>query len=82
MLRVGLRELLSCNPNHRPYFSRFNSGAPRTVNGRKSPRGPETFLAADRWLGSPSTVVEVTFVGTVSLPKTTEFLDRGEWRKI
>ena len=84
MLRVLLRELLIANPNHIPFFCRYNSGAPRTSRGRKSPRGPETFTLAPRWSAPASRVAEVSFVGTVILPATTEFWDEeaGGWKPL
>jgi hypothetical protein len=79
VLRVGLGDLLEANPDTSPYFCRFNSGAPRTVNGRKSPRGPDTFLAGGAWPHSPSEVVEISFVCSVSLPRTTEVWNGARW---
>jgi hypothetical protein len=42
VLRVSFCDLMEANPGAIPYFCRFNSGGPRTVGGRKSPRGPGT----------------------------------------
>ena len=75
ILRVKLFALLAANPGSPPYFCKFNSGGPRTVGGRKSPRGPETFLSACRWSDIPSEVAEVSFVKKALLPATTELWD-------
>src|SRR5204862_207252 len=80
LLRVGFRELINHNDGGQPYFCKFNSGAPRTSNGRKSPRGPDTFLSASCWPHTASEVVEVSFIAPVSLPVTVEFQHEGEWR--
>jgi hypothetical protein len=83
MLRMGLRELLQVNPDALPYFCRFNSGAPRTVRGRKSPRGRDTFLLTQEWPYPPWRVVEVSFVGSVSLPPTTDVWDGAHrWQRL
>ena len=47
LLRVSTRDLFAANPGLEPLFSRYNSGAPRTVNGRKSPRGSRTYRTRD-----------------------------------
>jgi hypothetical protein len=57
-------------------FSSVNSGSPRTANGRKSRRGSETFVPADRFVRSPSQVVEVVFQDSIELPDSTEWSDR------
>jgi hypothetical protein len=72
-LRVPTAELLESNRGNRPLFCRFNSGSPRCVKGRKSPRGPNTFLPADRFEGTLSEVAELVFSGNVHLPDATEF---------
>jgi hypothetical protein len=53
-------------------FCRYNSGAPRTVRGRKSPRGPDLFLPPERFSGKPSDVVEVAIPTDVELPHETQ----------
>jgi hypothetical protein len=75
VLRVKLFDLLAANAGRPPYFCKFNCGGPRTVGGRKSPRGPETFLLACRWSDIPSKVAEVSLVKKVLLPETTELWD-------
>jgi hypothetical protein len=77
LLKLGLQELLSTNPESALYLSRFNTGAARRYFGRRSPRGPETFIVASEWPSSPSRVAEVSFVGAVDLPSTVEFQARG-----
>lgn len=60
-------DLFASQPNLKPRFSRYNSGSPRWSNGRPSPRGPDTFLTAHEFDGTPSSVVEVTFRGPLTL---------------
>ncbi len=81
VLRVRFASLLSSNPAATPYFSRYNSGSPRYVNGRASPRGPDTFLPADRCPYPPGKVVEVTFLDELLLPEDTELSEHieGPW---
>jgi len=69
-LRIGFWDLVQANPpGTAPYFCKFNSGAPRTSAGRRSPRGPDTFQTAEEWSGLPSDVAEVSFVEKVALPQ-------------
>jgi hypothetical protein len=75
VLRVSFCDLIEANRRAPPYFCLFNSGAPRTVAGRKSPRGPDTFLTADAWPASPSKVAEISFLDSVSLPEATQVRD-------
>jgi hypothetical protein len=84
ILRVEFKSLITLNPNIGPLFCRYNSGSPRCSNGRKSPRGPETFLSAAVFTGTPCAVVEVTFDGEVSLPPDTECGPRpgGPWKRL
>jgi len=84
MLRCRFQSLRSTNPPAIPLFCPYNSGAPRTVNGRKSPRGPDTFLPAGDFPRTPSGVVEVTFVGEVVLPPDTELRQgrKGPWQSL
>ena len=72
LLRVGFYQLLLANPGIDPLFCRYNSGAPRVVNGRKSPRGQSTFRHAESFDGHPSDVVEVVFEQQVVLPRGTQ----------
>ena len=71
ILKTPTRELLEVNPNSTPLFCRYNSGSPRCSGGRKSPRGPDTFIPAAVFQGAPSEVVEVVFSDEVVLPGST-----------
>jgi hypothetical protein len=84
MLRFDFESLLRTNPSANPLFCRYNSGSPRCSNGRKSPRGRNTFLSAADFDGTPSHVVEVTFDSEIVLPQDTEFARRlrGPWRPL
>jgi hypothetical protein len=68
LLRISLKALLEVNSTAIIDFCRYNSGAPRTTGGRKSPRGRETFVPPDSFDGPPSDVVEVTALHAVDLP--------------
>jgi hypothetical protein len=72
IIRIRLADLLAANTGNPPLFSSCNSGSPRTVNKKKAPRGPDTFLPHDSFPGRPRSVVEVTLVGSVHLPASTE----------
>lgn len=80
-LRMRTSKLFELNATGGPLFCRFNSGAPRCINGRKSPRGSSTFMPADRFEGTASQVVEVVFPSSAHLPNSTEFGTslRGPW---
>lgn len=82
-LRVGFRDLVDHNPECPPWFCRYNSGAPRVHNGRRSPRGPDTFQLAQDTPLVASLVAEVSFVGRVKLPTGVEFRTRDDaWRPL
>ena len=53
-------------------FCRFNSGAPRVVNGRRSPRGADTYVPASSFRGTAGDVVEVVVRGALVLPQSTQ----------
>lgn len=84
ILRVEFESLRTSNLRAIPLFCRYNSGSPRCIppDGKKSPRGPRTFLPAVDFEGTPSTVVEVTFDIEMALPRSTQFGDhpRGPWK--
>jgi uncharacterized protein DUF7002 len=84
MLRCRFQSLLSANPSTEPLFCPYNSGAPRTVNGKKSPRGPTTFSKACDFPRRRSEVVEVTFVRKVVLPPDAElrYSPAGPWQSL
>ena len=73
LLRIDYRSLLLANSSAVPLYCRYNSGSPRCSDGRKSPRGPDTFVSTVDFDGTPSQVVEVTFSSDVDLPTHTEF---------
>lgn len=77
VLRIPTKDL----PMKRAEFCRYNSGSPRYSRGLPSPRGPETFVPTSDWQLVPSRVVEVTFVGSLRLPESTEWADHfgGPW---
>jgi hypothetical protein len=79
-LRVPFR-LMYESAEPKPEFCRFNSGSPRCVGGRKSPRGPDTFRPYARTDYSAGQVVEVTFRESVLLPEETQAATqaRGPW---
>jgi hypothetical protein len=82
VLRIGFEALLRANPGVAPRFCRYNSGSPRCSNGKRSPRGPDTFLLAQDFHETASKVVEVTFDTEIRLPQDTEFGEtpKGPWR--
>jgi hypothetical protein len=81
ILRCRFQSLRSANPSAVPLFCPYNSGSPRTVNRKKSPRGPDTFLRGSDFQRTSRKVVEVTFVGEVELPPDTELREgpQGLW---
>jgi len=81
MLRCLFQSLKSANPSAVPLFCPYNSGAPRIVNSKKSPRGPDTFLKACDFPRTSSEVVEVTFLREIVLPPDTELGEgpKGSW---
>lgn len=84
VLRVPTEDLVASNAALEPQFCPFNSGAPRTNNGKGSPRGPKLFLGADRFERAPSEVIELTFRGSVTLPDSCEWAESygAAWRTI
>ncbi len=72
ILRIAFDELMAADPSVEPLFAKYNSGSPRCSNGIPSPRGPSTFVSADVAPFRPSQVVEVTFLGMVHLPVSTQ----------
>jgi hypothetical protein len=74
VVRVGFDHLMTGNSGRPPQFCRFNSGSPRHSGAKPSPRGPDTFLPATDFPGTPGEVIEVTFLDAVALPDHTEFL--------
>lgn len=84
LLRTRLQEVLAGNPGKVLFLSRFNTGAPRLYFGRRSPRGPDTFISAADWPYTPSRVAEASFTGSVKLPASTEVYDlkAQSWKKV
>ena len=86
ILRIDFESLHDVNPRAVPLFCRYNSGSPRCTppHGRKSPRGPNTFLSAADFKETPSKVVEVTFSAEIILPPKTEFGTHpcGPWKRL
>ncbi len=68
VLSVGASDLFAANAPRAPLFCAYNSGSPRCSCGRKSPRGPETFVAASAFPRGPGAVVEVVFRDHAVLP--------------
>jgi hypothetical protein len=68
VLRIPTASLLAANPTLTPHASAYNSGSPRCSGGRKSPRGPDTFLPFANFPHTPGKVIELTFKAPVSLP--------------
>lgn len=86
ILRVEFESLHSLNSRIPPLFCRYNSGSPRCTppHGRKSPRGPNTFVSAANFNETPGKVVEVTFSAEINLPPDTQFSThpRGPWKRL
>lgn len=84
ILRIEFQSLLSVNRSGNPLYCRYNSGSPRCFDGKKSPRGPNTFLSAIDFQETPSKVVEVTFDTEIILPPTTQFgmHPSGPWKNL
>jgi hypothetical protein len=84
ILRVDFQSLCQVNHAINPLFCRYNSGSPRVSYGKKSPRGPDTFISADNFSETPSKVVEVTFDAEIAMPRNTQFATnpRGPWRSL
>jgi len=84
LLRARLKEVLVGNPGAVLFLSRFNTGAPRLYFGRRSPRGPDTFIPAEDWPYAPSRVAEASFAGSVKLPESTEVYDltARSWKRV
>ncbi|MCC5821892.1 MAG: hypothetical protein LAT64_01235 [Phycisphaerales bacterium] len=68
VIRVPTASLFAANPTLTPHASAYNSGSPRCVNGRKSPRSPDTFHPFPDFPHTPGKVIELTFNAPVTLP--------------
>jgi hypothetical protein len=72
LLRVPLDKLVEVNKGNPPGLCAYNSGSPRVVKKKKSPRGSKTFVTAEEFPKGRKDVVEVTFENFVLLPDETE----------
>ncbi len=84
ILKVRTAELLAANPHAVALYCAYNSGSPRCSNGKKSPRGFDTFAKVDEFARTPGRVVEVTFETSVALPVDTRHgrTPQGPWRSM
>jgi Family of unknown function (DUF7002) len=84
LIRVMTADLLATNPGHVPLFCKYNSGSPRCSGGRGSARGPSTFATASDAAFTPSKVIEVTFLDSITLPTKVEVGKSpvGPWRRL
>jgi hypothetical protein len=73
ILRVHYNSLIAENNRISPEYCPYNSGSPGCSQGKKIPRGPNTFLSEADFGRTASQVVEVTFAAEVALPGNTEF---------
>jgi len=69
VFRVSTRELFDLNTTP-PMFCHLNSGAPSHWTRGLPARGQSTFLLAEDYSKSPSSVREVTFTHSCKLPKS------------
>jgi hypothetical protein len=83
ILKLSTEEVLKLNPN--PLVTNLNSGATRCIPKYRGapPRGKDTFQLIPDYLGTPSSVAEVTFMNECLLPKKMEigFHPDGPWEK-
>jgi hypothetical protein len=79
VLRVSFEDIVK---DHAPQFTNCNSGATRMQKGHRVRRGPTTFAVGADCLFSPGDVIEVTFLGQVRLPLSTEWSEAlgGEFK--
>jgi len=84
ILRTCSDSLHRRNPQAVPLFCRYNSGSPRCSRGKKSPRGPDTFVPAQEFDGTAADVAEVTFTEEIFLPDDTEMgrQPKGPWHPL
>jgi hypothetical protein len=73
MIRVASRSLLEANDGARVRLSTCNTGASWIVNEVKSQRGPSVFQLVERFAEPPSKIEEISFLGSVHLPKDSEY---------
>lgn len=84
ILKVPFTALQRQNPDSIALFCKYNSGSPRRVAGRASPRGASTFSPASEVGFTPGEVVEVVFRDQVDLPVEVQFSESlaGPWKLI
>jgi len=85
IIKIDTSSLFTINDN--PKFCRLNSGATRSnvaYNGAPPPRGYDTFLNVYDYSFSPSTVAEVTFADSCTLPNKVHFGGKpeGPWKDL
>jgi hypothetical protein len=83
-LRIPTRSLMLANRTSEAYVSTCNTGVARLIEGQKSRRGPWEFYSAIGFLGSPTQIVEVSFVDSVFLTSDTVYAMRlgGLWMNL
>jgi hypothetical protein len=83
-LRIPTSSLFEFNCHLLPAFSLHNTGAAWCENGKKSHRGVNSFFTFEQFVGPIANVAEVSFEGTINLPKDTSFASNlgGPWRII
>ncbi|WP_390621505.1 DUF7002 family protein [Rubripirellula reticaptiva] len=82
-LRIPFGDAVAITENSNPEYCRFNSGGPRCSGGKKSPRGPRTFMEANQADFTFGKVREVVFRDVFYLPDSTEICHgswEGEWQ--
>ncbi len=72
VIRIRTKDALKGSRRDGLRLCAYNSGAPRCSAGRKSPRGPETFLPLSEFPHGVSRVVEVVVEHEVELPTGAE----------
>lgn len=84
IIRTPTKDLFAWNATITPLFCAFNSGSPRWSAGVPGPRGPDTFLPAERFSRRLSEVVELMFLDHVRLPERAEtgLLPDGPWNNL
>lgn len=82
IIRLKTDDLFAANPSATPLFCKYNSGSPRTTQGTGSPRGSDTFVECNCAVYTASSVVEVTFLNSVTLPSHiwSSSSPRGPWK--
>ena len=77
-LRIPFADAVAIADNSVPEYCRYNSGGPRCSGGKKSPRGPGTFVEARQADFTLGKVREVVFQDVFHLPTSTEVCF-GNW---